>query len=119
VRERGDEGIAATGYIDDIAGTGLTVIERLAQHRHLDAQIAVIDDDVRPDPVYQLAVTDNVSGPTGQCQEDVHGATAQRHGNSLALQESFADQQAKRPESQHLLTRHGRPVTHRQPLLEI
>jgi hypothetical protein len=63
--------IAAAGHVDDVAGAVAAVAERLADHREVDAEIALLDESVRPHGPDQVVLTDQCPPCLDQCDQEV------------------------------------------------
>jgi hypothetical protein len=83
------ETIASTRDIGHVAEAPLPVTERLAKGGDMEAQAALIDNEIRPNLLEQLSLTDDPGGTFDQCDEDVERATTQSEPNTLLLQESL------------------------------
>jgi hypothetical protein len=67
------EAVAASRDRLDDAGA-----EQLAQRRHVDMQVAFLDDDAAPDGIEQFVLRDQPSGALDQCDQQVERPPAQR-----------------------------------------
>ena len=79
-RVRRDKTVATLGHGDDIALTGLTVPQRLAQGGHVHPQVDFFHHAVGPDFGHQVLLADHIPGVLQQDQQDIHGPPAQAQG---------------------------------------
>ena len=71
--------IAAPGDIDDEPIPIASVAQRAAQCGNMDREVGRLDKHVRPNPSHQLLLGDQLASSFKQDNEDMHGATAERH----------------------------------------
>src|ERR1700730_4399267 len=69
--DRRDEAVAMARFARDVLVAELTVAQRLAQRRQMDAKAAFLDRYVRPCPRDQLGFPDNLTGVFEKRNQDV------------------------------------------------
>ncbi len=74
----------------------LTVAECATQSADLNLQIRIFDEHFRPDPGYQILLTDHLAGALDQGSEDVKGAAAEPHRVIALEQEPLRSKEPKR-----------------------
>jgi hypothetical protein len=93
-----DEAVAPPGQGRDVARPVLSVAERLAQRGDVEAQAALLDDDVRPDLGDELALAHHLVRSGGQRDQGVERASAQLDRLVAAQQHPLGGKQPERAE---------------------
>ncbi|MEY9504601.1 hypothetical protein ABIE87_004159 [Bradyrhizobium diazoefficiens] len=87
MKQRGGETIAASGDVDDVAGTFAGIAQRLAQRRDVEAQAAFVDRHAGPDALDQLALVNDLAGALGEKNQNVECAAAKVKRGAVLLQQ--------------------------------
>jgi hypothetical protein len=103
--EGGDEPVAAPWDILDVAQAALPVAERPAQGRDVDAQVALLDENVRPNLGDDLLLGHELARPLDEGDEDGEGAAAERDGLAGLEQREATGEEAIRAERNRPLDR--------------
>ncbi len=82
--DAGHERVPLVGGVDDVACAIHAVAQRLAHRDHVEAQAALVDDDVAPHPLDQLLLADDAAGVVNQRDEEVERAPAEPHRRAVA-----------------------------------
>ena len=89
--DRRDEAVALALQARNVLAAELTVAQRLAQRRQMDAKTALLDRDVRPCPRDQFGFPDNFTGVFEQRDQNVVGPATQRNDLARLLQCTLGD----------------------------
>lgn len=92
------EAIATAGHVDDIAGAFAAIAQGLAQGRDVEAQAALVDIHVSPDPLDQFPLVDDLAGSLGEKDEDVECTTAKMKRGAVSLEQPRLRKQSEGPE---------------------
>jgi hypothetical protein len=93
--DRCNKAIAPSGNVGDVAPR-LAIAERFSERGNMDPKTGLLDNDVRPDPLDQVSVANDLPCAVDQSNQDVESTAAQRHRLTLVHQQSLGGDQAKR-----------------------
>src|SRR5882757_2413779 len=83
------EAVAATRDIGHVADARLTIAEDLPEGGDMEAQAALLDDEIRPDPCHQFPLADDFGCMLDEHAEKVERAAAQIERGAILLEESL------------------------------
>jgi len=93
---RRDKRIPPAGDVYDVAGAFMSIAKRLPKGGEMNAKVSVLYGHVRPDPRYQLPLTDDFSGLLNQGNEKIQCATTEMNRFASLLEKSRRSREAKR-----------------------
>jgi hypothetical protein len=94
------EAVAARGHVDDpFAAVVRRGGQRLAQHRHVDAQARFVDHDPAPHLGEQFGLADHFAGMPHQHDQQFEGTRAERHFAAVTFEASPCRRQRIWPEA--------------------
>src|SRR5271166_7067083 len=99
--DRCDKVVAASGYRNDIAPACVRFAQGPAQRADLSLEVAVIDEDLRPDPGNQLVFADHLAGLFHQSGQDVEGTAADLNLSVPLQQQPLTGKQSERAEGKY------------------
>src|SRR3984893_19299486 len=89
--DRRDEAVAVALYARNVLVAELTVAQRLAQRRQMDAKTAFVDRYVRPCPRDQFRFPDSLAGIFEKSDQDVVSPAAKRNELVPLLERALGD----------------------------
>ena len=98
-----DELVAASGNVDDVAGTVAAVAESLPQHRKMDAEVAFLDEGVGPDLPDQLVLDDQFAPRLDQRDQEIERPAAKPDRPVILKEQLLPRIEAEWPEGQALI----------------
>ena len=90
-----DEFVAPAGHGRDVDGLDLRIAKRATQARHIDLEIAVMDEDARPGGRHQLILADQFAAALHQKLQKFERASAQSYGSPVEKKQLPARNEAK------------------------
>jgi hypothetical protein len=75
--------------ICDVSCSELSITKRLAQCGDMNPQIALIDNNTRPNPVYQLCFVDNIARLLDKGNEKVERPISYLNARAIPFDESL------------------------------
>src|SRR5882757_2408076 len=107
------EAIAAARDIGHVADARLTVAEDLPKRGDMEAQAALFDDEIRPDPRHQLPLADDFGCTLDERAEKVERAAAKMERDTIPLEEPLRREETEGTERDEIFTLRTLPVEHR------
>jgi hypothetical protein len=101
-----DKSVAATGHRNNVALPAGTFVQRLSQGRYVDVDVAVIDDQPRPNLRHQVVLGNHLALCRDQNAKNVEHPAADMHQGLIAPQLSPPKIKSKAAESD-LVAIHG------------
>jgi hypothetical protein len=96
--DRGDEAVAASGDVDDEPMPIPTITQRATQRRHMDREVARLDENIGPNASHQIMLADQLTASFKQSDQDFQSSASESYGLVALPQEKLRREQAKWPE---------------------
>ncbi|MBB3394933.1 hypothetical protein FHX09_001299 [Rhizobium sp. BK538] len=99
-RDRGNEAVATAGDRGDVTRSILPVAEGFAQPGHVEAQIALFNDNIRPNPGHQIGFAQEGVGSGYKRDQEVQSPRAKLDWNPFLSEKPPAHIQTEGAEGQ-------------------
>jgi hypothetical protein len=91
-----DEAVSSPGNVDNEPISVSSVAEHSTQCRNVDGKVGGLDENIRPNASHQFFLTDQLTRPFKQHNQDLQSTTSERHRLATFEQKKLRRQQSKR-----------------------